>query len=91
MTDQEYNFCLTYHFYQQNKNKNGHDYEYTKILYGAYGQGVSFTLPAIYFKRLYNRLKDEALERMEEDIMYCEIRCQLEKKKKENANSKEII
>jgi hypothetical protein len=88
MTDREYIFCLTYYFYQQNKDKNGHEAEYTNILYSVYSnQNVGFEFPAIYFKRLYSRLKDEALETLENDMNYCQARLEIDKKKKIKSNA----
>lgn len=80
MTDRDFIFAITYHYYQENKIKTGMEWYYSNILYGVNGQ-QSAILPPIYFKRLYNKLKDEALELLEDNISYCEARLQIDKNK----------
>lgn len=88
-TDKEYLICCEYHYNHIlfKKNIDNECQHYTDILYGAYGISAAMKLEPIYWKRLYNKHGKEALEILEDNINYCQLRNEIETKKKEKSDA----
>ena len=88
MTDEKKYLVCCYYYFNHIKNKYKIDdwgSFYSDIMYGNLQRGEHSLLrmEPIFWKRFYNENSEKYIQELEDNIQYCEIRHQLDVKKKE--------